>query len=52
VRGRQVAGTYGAGFTPTFVFIRTDGTLQSMILGETGEEDLQQQLDLLLSPPN
>ncbi len=50
-RGHRIAGKYAASFTPTFVFVRPDGALQDVILGETDAEQLREKLELLLHPP-
>lgn len=47
-RARKLGGSYVATFTPSFVFVRSDGTLQNVFLGEVEESRLRQELDALL----
>ena len=47
-KAHKIAGQYGAIFTPTFVFVRSDGNVQNVILGDADEERLRQELELLL----
>ena len=47
--GQKLAGQYGAIVTPTFVFVRADGTFQNTILGDADEERLREELDRLLA---
>ncbi len=49
LRGKKIAGQYGAVFTPTFVFVRADGQIQATFLGEVDEERLRQELESLVS---
>ncbi len=46
--GQKVAGQYGAAFTPTFVFVRPGGDVQSTIVGLADEADLRKELEALL----
>ncbi len=47
VRGKKIAGLDGVAFTPTFVFVRPDGGLQSVIVGEVEDQRLAEELDRL-----
>ena len=47
VRGKKIAGLDGVAFTPTFVFVRPDGGLQSVMVGEMDEQRLAAELDRL-----
>jgi hypothetical protein len=47
MRNKKLDGVAGIAFTPTFVFVRPDGQVQSMMVGEVDEERLVQELDLL-----
>lgn len=47
-RARNLAGGYTATFTPSFIFVRSDGALQNVFLGEVEESRLRQELDSLL----
>lgn len=47
MRGSKLADQVGVAYTPTFVFVRPDGQIQSMMVGEVDEERLAQELDLL-----
>ncbi len=47
IRGKKIAGLDGVAFTPTFVFVRPDGGLQSVIVGEMDEQRLAAELNRL-----
>ncbi len=47
MRGKKIAGQYGAVFTPTFVFVRADGQIQATMISDADEERLRQELELL-----
>ena len=48
MKAQKLAGQYGAIFTPTFVFVQSNGSIQGVIVGEADEERLRQELELLL----
>ena len=50
VRGKKIAGLKGVAFRPTFVFVRPDGEVQSIMVGEVDEARLAQELDRLVPP--
>lgn len=47
MRNSRLAAQVSVAYTPTFVFVRPDGQIQSMMVGEVDEERLAQELDLL-----
>ena len=47
MRNSKLAAQVGVAYTPTFVFVRPDGQILSMMVGEVDEERLAQELDLL-----
>ena len=47
-RSQKIAGQYVAAFTPTFVFVRHDGSIQNIFLGFVDEADLRDELEALL----
>ena len=51
MRNSKLADQVNVAYTPTFVFIRPDGQIQSMMIGEVDEERLVQELDLLATAP-
>ena len=47
IRSKKITGLDGVAFTPTFVFVRPDGGLQSVMVGEMDEQRLAAELDRL-----
>lgn len=47
IRGSRLADQVGVAYTPTFIFVRPDGQIQSMMVGDVDEERLAQELELL-----
>lgn len=47
MRNSKLGSQVNVAFTPTFVFVRPDGTILSMMIGEVDEERLDQELALL-----
>ena len=48
LQGRKIAGQFAAVYTPTFAFVRADGQLQNVILGESDEQQLRTAIEALL----
>jgi hypothetical protein len=51
MRNSKLNDQVGVAYTPTFVFVRSDGKIQSMMVGDVDEERLVQELDLLATAP-
>ena len=45
--GQALAQQYGAQYVPTFVFVKSDGSVLETKVGETSEDDLKAALDAL-----
>ena len=45
--GQALAQQYGAQYVPTFVFVKSDGSVLETKVGETSEADLRAALDAL-----
>jgi hypothetical protein len=50
-RGQELARQYGTFQTPSFVFVRADGQMQNIFLGDMDEVELRDELDRLLAAP-
>jgi hypothetical protein len=47
MRRKKIAAEAGIAFTPTFVFVRPDGKIHSMMVGDVDEERLAEELEQL-----
>ncbi len=50
-QAKALTDDLGTAFTPTFVFVGTDGNVRTMFVGEVDERHLRQELDALLRTP-
>ncbi|HSH78892.1 MAG TPA: hypothetical protein VLA19_10220 [Herpetosiphonaceae bacterium] len=50
-QAKALTDDLGTAFTPTFVFVGTDGNVRNMFLGEVDAARLRQELDALLQTP-
>ena len=48
-RAKALTDDLGAAFTPTFVFVGPNGSVQNMFLGPVEEAHLRKELDALLA---
>ncbi len=49
LRAQKLANGYAASFTPTFVFVRPDGSIQNVFLGDVDEDRLHAEIEDLLN---